>query len=472
MTLPDPRWNTMARSARRRLRSLRGACAVGFLIGWLGVAPHAQGSDAAIGTAPDYGQADHWLALPDHPSAAMATPRGAGFSDLQAQAVADVFYVHPTTAMREDVRNASLDDADANHMAELMLLTQATPFNAVARVYAPRYRQITLSTYALDAQAQQAPLNLAYADVLAAFRHYATHYNQGRPFFLVGHSQGTNHAQRLLLEAIQGTPMEDLLVAAYLPGQPIPRAFFRDDLIRLPPCERPSQVGCVAIWQTFGEGAQPEEIAQWRQDNAYWSRAAQRWIAPPDGPLAGMNPVSWDARRARTPARRHRGAVPFGTRETYAALLPQQVSTILRGGYTRVSPGVLPATCFDDGGVFGGRNLHVFDIALFWLDLRENARLRLNAWRLRHGAREPLLGATARVQAPVGRPWHHRIAVRNPVVSFEVMGLPPGLALDERRGVIHGTVYEAGTFALRISASNAHGSDHAELALVVMDAGR
>lgn len=471
MTLPDPRWNTMARSARRRLRSLRGACAVGLLIGWLGAAPHAQGGDVPIGAALDYGQAERWLALPDHPSAAMATPRGAGFSDLQAQAVADVFYVHPTTAMREDVRIAPLDDADANHMAELMLLTQATPFNAVARVYAPRYRQITLPAYALEPDAMQAPLNFAYADVLAAFRHYAAHYNQGRPFFLVGHSQGTNHAQRLLLEAIQGTPMEGLLVAAYLPGQPIPRVFFRNDLTRLPPCERPSQAGCVAFWQTFGEGASAGELAQWRRDNPWWDRALQRWVAPPDGPLSGVNPVSWDARKAGAPASLHRGAVPFGTQETYAGLLPRQVATTLRSAYTFVSPGELPAAYFNDGGVFGGRNLHVFDIALFWLDLRENARLRLNAWREGHGAREPLLGAIARVQAPVGMFWRYRIAARNPVESFEVEGLPPGLALDAWRGVIRGVPREAGTYALKITARNAHGSDRADLALVV-DAGR
>ena len=84
-----------------------------------------------------------------------------------------------------------------------------------------------------------------------------------------------------------------------------------------------------------------------------------------------MNPVSWDADapHAGAPAPR-RGAVRHP--ET-CALLPQQVSTILRGDYTRLA-GRAAATCFDDGGVFGGRNLHVFDIALFWLDLRENAR--------------------------------------------------------------------------------------------------
>ena len=131
-----------------------------------------------------------------------------------------MFYVHPTTAMREDVRNASLDDADANHMAD-DAAHQATPFNAVARVYAalpPDH----LSTYALDA-GEQDPLNLVTPTCWP--RSDTTRRTTTRaPFFLVGHS-GDQPRPAPLLEAI-GAPMEDLLVAAYLPGQPIPRAFF------------------------------------------------------------------------------------------------------------------------------------------------------------------------------------------------------------------------------------------------------
>ncbi|MCK9515229.1 MAG: DUF3089 domain-containing protein [Ottowia sp.] len=425
-------------------------------------------ADIADGDTPapiDYSQPANWLALPGQPSAAMRTPRGAGFSDLQAVARADVFYVHPTTSWRSDRLNAPIDDAEAIKVSEMMLLTQATPFNAVARIYAPRYRQVTLPLYQLDEDAQQAPNNRAYADVLAAFKYYVAHHNGGRPFFLVGHSQGTNHAQRLLSEAIQGTPLEDLLVAAYLPGQPIPRAVFRDDLTRIPPCTRPAQTGCVAIWETFGEHTDAD-LDAW-QENGYWNRARQRWMGASGQPLVNINPVSWDTREPSTPASRHRGAVPFGTQETFARVLPQLVAARSDGRFTYVSPVPLPDAYFNDGDVFGGTNYHVFDIALFWLDLRENAHLRLNAWMEQHGQRQPLLDATTTASARVGQAWRHRIATRHHVDVYAADNLPPGLTLDPERGLIAGTPREAGTWAVRLTAGNAHGVAHGELALTV-----
>ena len=34
---------------------------------------------------------------------------------------------------------------------------------------------------------------MAYADVQDAFAYYMAHWNQGRPFVLMGHSQGSFH---------------------------------------------------------------------------------------------------------------------------------------------------------------------------------------------------------------------------------------------------------------------------------------
>lgn len=448
-----------------RIASVALACACAWVAA---AAPTggAAGAAATPGQPPDYADPQSWLALPVHPSAAMRTPREAGMSDLQSLAVADVFYIHPTTSMRGDLRNAPIDDPEARRTAELMLMTQASAFNAVARIYAPRYRQITLPTYALGADALQEPAAIAYADVLAAFRYYIEHYNHGRPFFVLGHSQGTNHAQRLLSDAIQDSPLRGLLVAAYLPGQPIPRAVFAADLTRLAPCRRPAQTGCVAIWGTFGEGG-GDDLAAWQHDNLYWDRALRLWADSRGMPLVNINPVSWDVRMRRTPPRLHRGAVPFGTDTTFGTVIPRLLAVRDAGNYVFVGPEPLSTRWFDDGGVFGGRNYHVFDVALFWLDLRENAHLRLNAWRRQHGAREPLLDTTATASAQVGRPWSYRIRASARADRYAVEGLPAGLALDARRGVISGTPTAVGVYALRLSARNAHGSTHAELALSV-----
>ena len=72
---------------------------------------------------------------------------------------------------------------------------QFARFASVCRTYAPLYRQATLGAIprALAGEDLSADFNLAYGDVRAAWHYYLDHYNQGRPFVLIGHSQGTIH---------------------------------------------------------------------------------------------------------------------------------------------------------------------------------------------------------------------------------------------------------------------------------------
>ncbi len=432
----------------------------------LALAPTAHAGDSAAQPI-DYSQPDSWLARPGLPSAADLTPKGGGFSNLQASARADVFYVHPTTSMRTDLPNAPIDDPDALHLSRLMLLAQATAFNGVARVYAPRYRQLTLPMYKLDEQAQQEPNNRAYADVRRAFEYYAAHDNSGRPFFLVGHSQGANHAQRLLSEVIQGTPLERRLVAAYLPGQPLPRSVFKDDLTRIPPCEQPSQTGCVAVWGTFGEG-NSVDLRAW-EENAYWNTARQRWTTAPGQPMVNINPVSWSVDEPRTPASRHRGAVPFGVAgSNFTYPRTRMLSVRDDGRYDFVEPTPLPPELFDDGGVFGGANYHVFDISLFWVDLRENARQRLVAFLLKHDkSAYPLIKGPVTAVAQVGVLLRLHVETISLPARFESRSMPQGLALKAEKGEIFGVPLQAGVYPLVVSTTNKDGTDTAELALTV-----
>lgn len=440
-------------------------------LGWLVLALHAgmaaaQATDPAPAEPIDYAQPGNWLARPGQASAADLTPKGGGLSNLQASARADVFYIHPTTGMRKDVVNVPVDDPEAMKIGALMLMAQATAFNGVARIYAPRYRQTALHVYEKTADEQQAPMNHAYADVRRAFAHYVEHDNQGRPFFLVGHSQGANHAQRLLSEAIQGTPLQSQLVAAYLPGIPLPRAVFQEDLRRIPPCTWPAQTGCAAVWGVFGAG-EGNDFDDWELVT-HWSARLQRWVPATGKPLVNINPVSWNKKVPRTPARAHRGAVPFGAEGTHFTQPRAQLVRVHDDGhYARVSP-LLPTELFDDGGVFGGTNYHVFDISLFWLDLRENARRRLNAHTRRHGASGvPLLAPRSTRSVRSGEPVRWRIQAAPPPTHYQISGLPPGLVLDSTTGFVRGVAHGPGTYAVVLQVSNPRGTDTADLALTV-----
>ena len=416
----------------------------------------------------DYSRADAWLARPGQMSVASRVPAGSGFSDLQDVARADVFYIHPTTSVsRKDVLNAAIADPEVVKMDAIMLMTQATPFNGVARVYAPRYRQTALHVYFLSEDEQQGPSNRAYADVKAAFEYYVRHDNQGRPFFLVGHSQGANHAQRLLGEVIQGHPIQNRLVAAYIPGIPLPKSVFQGDLRQIAPCHQPAQTGCAAVWGSFGLNG-GDDLLEW-SDVVHWDAASQRWTSRRGAAMENINPVSWSKRRPRTPASAHRGGTPFGT--TSATFFTNPVSHLVsvsdERGYAFVSP-LLRKDLFTDGGMFGGENYHVFDISLFWLDLRENARLRLASFlRQQDGVGAPLIWPTAALTVRRGQKLSWRVRTVAPATRLVASGLPQGLSLDARTGVIHGTAQAPGVYAVVLRAENAEGADTADLALTV-----
>jgi pimeloyl-ACP methyl ester carboxylesterase len=88
-------------------------------------------------------------------------------------------------------------------------------------------------------------LDLAYQDVEAAFDYYLQHFNKGRPFIVVGHSQGTTHALRLIEEKIDNTPLYRQLVVAYVVGYWLPRDKFSRGFEQVTPCTGAGQTGCI-----------------------------------------------------------------------------------------------------------------------------------------------------------------------------------------------------------------------------------
>ena len=93
---------------------------------------------------------------------------------------------------------------DGNYKEETFTVrTQAARFGKECGVYAPLYRQRTLTAPYNPTSTTSA---IAYADVLDAFRYYLGNLNQGRPFVLMGHSQGSGHLRRLITEEIDPNP--------------------------------------------------------------------------------------------------------------------------------------------------------------------------------------------------------------------------------------------------------------------------
>jgi hypothetical protein len=188
-------------------------------------APDGKFDAAQAPPAPDYGRVENWAATPENSSdPSDVAPLNIALAD-PATAPVDVFFIHPTSFFSDKMWNASLDDTETNRRTDLgTMRNQASVFNGCCRVYAPRYRQVTFSAFVTRDRATDVrqALDLAYGDVLAAFDFYITNRNAKRPFIIASHSQGSRHAIRLLKDRIEGSPLRQQMVAAYIIGAAVP----------------------------------------------------------------------------------------------------------------------------------------------------------------------------------------------------------------------------------------------------------
>jgi hypothetical protein len=169
---------------------------------------------------PDYAREENWAALAGREDLGNVFPPGLNNEVVQGEAPLDVFYVHPTGFLKGSSWIFSMDpDTSTEENTKWMIANQAGAFNSCCNVYAPRYRQASIFTYfSVDEATRDEILAFAYQDVARAFDYFLENFNAGRPFILASHSQGTHHGIRLLRERIDGTPLAQKLVAAYLIG--------------------------------------------------------------------------------------------------------------------------------------------------------------------------------------------------------------------------------------------------------------
>jgi hypothetical protein len=314
------------------------------------------GNEFPVPRPPDYSLESNWAALPQTRDMADRTP-GDRLRDLQATAPADVFYVHPTIYFKargeSELWNASLTDDDLNaSVDESAILNQASIFNAAGRVFAPRYRQAHIKVFYPEGRGvSRRALDTAYADVLAAFDYYLEHWNDGRPIVIASHSQGTTHCKRLLADRFDGKPLRKQLVVAYLVGIPVSSNAYPT----IPVCENATQTGCFVSWRTYRQDFKP--------------KVSYRDTVPA---IAVVNPLNWTSNEMRAPATLNKGGVLYNYD---AGPIPGLVWTERRGDGLFTNKPKFFGDIF-----FTRKNYHIADYNLFWINVRENAEERVEAF--------------------------------------------------------------------------------------------
>lgn len=303
----------------------------------------------------DYRNMVNWAAHPNKKDEADTLAIGA--KKMSNKGV-DVFFIHPTTLTGKLIvghENAQITDDLINKKTdESPIRFQASVFNESCNVYAPRYRQAHLKMYdEKDSTRLYETFGKAYADIKNAFIYYIENNNQGKPFIIASHSQGTTHAKRLIRELIDNKPIQEKMIIAYLVGMPVLKREFKN----IPLCEDSTQTNCFVSWRTFHKNYHDD------------------WANRLDTNIAVVNPVTWQTTSEIIKKEKHKGAVLYNLQKSYPGIQETQAE----GSGVWISRPRFPGSI-----LYNTKNYHVGDINLFYIDIRENIKTRITKYEQTH----------------------------------------------------------------------------------------
>jgi Protein of unknown function (DUF3089) len=223
----------------------------------------------------DYSKPDTWICRPgrqDSCTADLSTTVITADGKLSTEKFTpnpnppvDCFYVYPTISTQQTPNaDMSLDPEE-----KAVVRSQFARLGSQCRLFAPLYRQVTLQALR-DLLRGTAPSPeliaqeriLAYGDVLDAWHYYLQHDNNGRPFVLIGHSQGAGILLHLIQNEIDGKPIQSQLLSAMLLGTNVTVPTGKDvggAFQHIPLCHSPLQTGCLITYVSFRAANPPPE---------------------------------------------------------------------------------------------------------------------------------------------------------------------------------------------------------------------
>ena len=203
----------------------------------------------------DYTQDENWICKPGRADLCSESLPGVNvesdgsvtdFEVAEAQELAvDCFFIYPTMDLR--IRLGLDTDLEEPEGPEVAVHAQFAHFRQVCNTWSPVYRQATIGAYFKDPERSETCFETAYTDIEQAWSQYLS--ESDKPFVLIGHSQGAQHAYELIREQIATDPeLQARMVAAYPIGAPV-----ADDST-LPLCNEDAEWGCQLPYRSYAEG--------------------------------------------------------------------------------------------------------------------------------------------------------------------------------------------------------------------------
>ena len=297
----------------------------------------------AVITSVDYSDTTYWYSCGDTTQAA------------------DVFYIYPT------VSTISFADNDSSWFADISLPEVREEANGNQRFnkmlygeynfYAPYYRQMIFEAYSQPSLVLDSLAQIAAKDIYNAFQYYMAHYNHGRPFFLMGHSQGSQVLIELLKKGMT-KEQRKLMVAAYCIGYHVSA----EELTAYPEALQPATDSMMQGLVVF---------------NSVTDTTAIGMVSRAD--VVGINPTTWTMASDTVPAEFHLGMAKYNEARDSVLIVPCPTRTWLYK-HTTVCPDLDPEIVFIPAyeDKFPKGNLHFADSWLYGGNVVENMRCRLS----------------------------------------------------------------------------------------------
>ena len=303
----------------------------------------------------DYSNRDNWLKLPEITK------------DVDTIYIYPTAYIDPTPGA---VELCGVDHPEMRATAAINYKKMAVAYEESTNVFVPFYRQVNLAAVVGMSEDDLGPKEEQISDLYGALDYYFEHYNNGRPFILAGHSQGSSMLKDVILPHYMKEHPDYYrrMIAAYAIGFSITKELLAENP-HLKFAERADDTGVIVSWNTEGAGNHDK-----------------RNVVVLKGAVA-INPINWKRDETYAPASDNLGSVFYNeVTQEYKTEIPGVADArvdIDRGVVVR-SPGgdysFMSVVEGVMGAMFGPESYHDKDYGFYFKNIQENVRTRIAAF--------------------------------------------------------------------------------------------
>ena len=307
------------------------------------------------GAAPDYSDEDCWLSFPE------------------ITRDVDTFYIYSTVYVESSFEEGSSDYASLDNLEMITgalgeYVTNASVYEDSTNVFVPYYRQcgmrfageISKKTGDIDSALSGIP----YSDISSALDYYFEKCNNGRPFIIAGHSQGSSMVKYVLKNYFKEHPeYYERMVAAYVIGYSVTQ----EDLDTYPHLKfatGESDTGVIVSWNTEGKKNVEEN--------------AHNVVVLPGA--ISINPLNWRLDETYAPATENLGSLMLNeeTGEYEITDIGADARVVADRGVVLTNARAPFAEMTD---FFGPASFHEDDYTIYYNNLKDNVAKRIAAYQ-------------------------------------------------------------------------------------------